>query len=92
MVVTSVWRRPDRRPLGGRQETPAQTPLPSQGTELSSPQKMNAVEIESAISELAARFKNDTERLEKLCALCTQMTASQAAKKKLLKSELLAQA
>ena len=41
---------------------------------------MNAVEIESAISELAARFKNDTERLEKLCALCTQMTASKAGK------------
>ena len=80
MAMTSVWRRPDRRPLGGRQETPAQTPLPSQGTELSSPQKMNAVEIESAISELAARFKSDTERLEKLCALCTQMTASKAGK------------
>lgn len=80
MVVTSVWRSPDRRPLGGRQDTPAQTPLPSQGAELPPPQKMNAVEIESAISELAARFKNDTARLEKLCALCTQMTASQAGK------------
>ena len=41
---------------------------------------MNAVEIESAISELAARFKNDTERLEKLFELYTKMTAAEKSK------------
>jgi hypothetical protein len=54
---------------------------------------MNAVEIEEAVSKLAEsrfdaeafyigrRFKNDTERLEKLFGLYTQMTAGQVPQK-----------